>query len=441
MTIVYIIIAFVFGFGMGYSIELTINYIRKRFTLDENKMLREQVGILQEEAATALQEHQQAIDSLKQEHQQALAAVKKESQQAMESERQRFEMLFKSNIETLKVQVAAATEEMLRRRGDELQQSNKQQMDAILKPLTDNIGKMEQSIRENRDTHITTTTALKTAMEHMMQTTQNLGNQADRLSNALCYENKVAGNFGELVLKTLLDTQGLKEGENYEVQHTLRDASGQALRNEDTGKRMVPDVVLHLSDNHDLIVDSKVSLTAFVDYCNATDEAARDEAAKRHLASVESHIKELKAKNYQDYIQKPRESADFVIMFVPNEGALQLALERDKSLWNRAFENKVFIAGRQTLTAALHIIDLTWKVVKQERNTELIIDEARKIVDRIGGFYTAFQEVGERLNDVQKAYATVKSKAVEGKQSILGAGNRLEELGVKGKKALPSATD
>lgn len=408
---------------------------QKKESLDQQELTKKGYddAIRFERAAAA-----EALDKQKQEHQQALAQVKKEAEDRLQEELRRMKETTEKNLELVKQQVTTTTEELLKKRGEELQNSNNLQMDSILKPLKENIENMQKSIKEDRESHIATSERLKTTMENMMKTTENLGVQADRLSNALQRENKTAGNWGELILSELLCSQGLQEGVHFDVQQTLRDEEGNTLKNEETGKRMIPDVILHLDETRDVIVDSKMSLTAFVDYQNATNEEERAAALERHILSVKSHIKELTSKNYQGYIKKPRVSADFVIMFVPIEGALQLALTHAPELWREAFDKKVFIAGGQTLIAALRIIDLTWVNIKQERNTEKILDEARKLVDRVGQFYDKFQTVGKRIQEANNAYCDVVDKVKEGQQSILKAGRNLEELGVRGKKALPN---
>lgn len=344
---------------------------------------------------------------------------------------------YEQQMKLFKEEMKTATDALLKERSSALQSANTEQMETLFKPLKDNIERMEKSIVDNREAQARNTQSIEKTMEQMMLRTADLGQQADRLSNALQRKNKTAGNWGELILTELLESQGLQQGIHFDAQQSMKDELGHSLLNEDNGSRMIPDVVLHLADNRDVIIDSKMSLTAFADYQNAETEEEKKDAAQRHLDSVRAHIKELTAKSYSDYVKKPRVSSDFVIMFVPIEGALQLALSEAPELWREAFEKKVFLVGGQTLIAALRIIDLTWVNVQQERNTQKIMDEARKLVDRVGQFYTQFEEVGKKLNAAQEAYKNVTDKVKDGRQSILGAGRNLEELGVRGKKALP----
>lgn len=399
--------------------------------------------------ATMKSESQAALDKAKAEADAALVEAKADARKQLEETRHEAEKRrvadlaelaesYKMQLNLFREELKNTTENMLKERSRELQTNNATQLDTLFKPVRENIEQMQQSIRENRETAVKNQSSLEATIRQMHTQTLNLGQQADRLSNALSRQNKIAGNWGELILTEILESQGLQQGVHFDVQSTLRGSEGNTLHHEETGSRLVPDVVLHLADNRDLIIDSKMSLTAFIDYQNAEDETARIEALSRHIESVKSHVRELSAKRYNDYVSKPRVSADFVLMFVPIEGALQLALSASPELWRDAFEKKVFIVGGQTLIAALRIIDLTWVNVRQERNTQKIMDEAAKLIDRVNQFYDRFRAVGDRLRDAVAAYDSVTDKVKDGKQSILLAGRNLEALGARGKKSLPS---
>ncbi|MCF0198888.1 MAG: DNA recombination protein RmuC [Bacteroidaceae bacterium] len=369
-----------------------------------------------------------------------LEAQKQEAKERREQDLSELKQSYEVQLRLFKAEMKTATDQLLKERAAALQKDNSEQMDLLFRPLKDNIQRMEKSMTENRDMQSRNSAAFEKTMQMMMEKTNTLGEKADRLSNALQRKNKTAGNWGELILTELLESQGLQQGVHFDAQQTMKDEAGHSLKNEDTGARMIPDVILHLADNRDVIIDAKMSLTAFVDYQNAEDEESREEAAKRHLESVRAHIRELTTKKYTEYIKKPRVSSDFVIMFVPIEGALQLAMSQAPELWREAFDKHVFLVGGQTLIAALRIIDLTWVNVQQERNTQLIMDEARKLVERVAQFYTSFESVGKKLAEAQEAYRSVQDKVKDGRLSILGAGQKLESLGIRGKKALPELT-
>lgn len=397
-----------------------------------------QLSSFREESERRLNElrtdHRMQMDAIREEHRRREDSIKSELERRMDTELESLKESYITQIKLIREQLSTTTEKMLKDRISELQSANAVQMDTIFRPIKDNIRRMEQSITDSRETSARNHASFEKTMELMMQHTSTLSQQADRLSNALQRKNKTMGNWGELILSELLESQGLEEGVHYDVQHTLRDTDGTALLNNATGARMIPDVVLHLADKRDLIIDSKMSLTAFIDYQNTESESERTDAGRRLVDSVNAHIRELRMKKYHEYIRPPHVSCDFVIMFVPIESALQLAISLQPDLWQKAFEKKVLLVGSQTLIAALHIIDLTWVNVKQEQNTMQIMDEARKLVDRVEQFYQRFQTVGKKLAEANEAYKEVADKLKDGRQSILGAGQNLERLGVRGKR-------
>lgn len=349
----------------------------------------------------------------------------------------------KEQISLMKQQMQNTTQQMLKERSEELSENNQTQMSALLTPLKQSIAEMRQTMESNRDVHNRNTASLEKAIEEMMKRTADIGKEADKLAHALRNENKIQGNWGELILDDLLCGQGLKEGLHYEKQVTLRDNEGRALRNEESGKKMIPDTILHYPDGKDAIIDSKVSLTAFVDYQNAETEEERSEALKRHVQSIRQHVNELARKDYSSYIKPPRQSLSYVIMFVPNESALQLALQNDTTLWHEAFERGVFITSEQNLMAALRMIQIAWTQVQQAQNQEAIFDTARMLLDRVADFLKFFDEMGQKLQDAHSCYVKSANKLRDGRQSVVGGANKLLRLGAKtsnGKK-IPETND
>ena len=372
-------------------------------------------------------------------HLQELQQLRKDLEQQRQRELEETQRSYEENLQYFKSTIKADTEKLLIERSESLQKSNNQQMESILKPLKDNIDSMQQSITNHRESQAKNTENITQSIKQMMDRTIEIGTQADRLSNALQSKNKTMGNWGELVLTRLLESQGLQEGIHYDAQPTLRDKDGKAILNEESNKRMIPDIILHLADNRDVIIDAKVSITAFADYQNALTEDEKNEAARRHIESIKNHVKELSSKRYNDYIVAPRICSDFVIMFVPHEGAMQLLMASDPQLWNEAFnKHKVFIVGGQNLIAATHIIELTWRQVLQDRNTQKVMEEASKLIDRVRTFYERFLAVESSLQEAQKNFDSLRDKVLTGKQSIMTSARSLESLGVKGKKALPA---
>ena len=329
-------------------------------------------------------------------HQDAVAAVEKRHAEAIDAEKTRFEQA----LQMMKEQVQNATNEMLKQRQAEFQQANSTNMRQIVDPLKETIQKMETALKENKSTQETST------------------------------ENKTQGNWGEQKIDALLSAIGLERGLEYEVQEYLRDANGNIIVSDETARRMQPDVILHLDETRDLIIDSKVSLNAFVDYTNAADDDTRRMALAAHLKSVRNHVKELAKKSYATYVKAPRQSVDFVMMFVPIDPALQLAFSNDPTLWREAMNQGVFIVGEQNLYAALRAVQVTWTAIKQNANNKAICDTAEELLNRVGDLLEKVQKMGKKLDEVNNAYEAVVDKANKG-QSVLGSARKLVKLGAK----------
>ena len=244
------------------------------------------------------------------------------------------------------------------------------------------------------------------------------------------------GNWGEMILEEILKRSGLQRGIHYECQEVLKDDAGRMLQN-DANNRMRPDVIVHYPDGKDVIIDSKVSLSAFTNYVNETDEAAKAKALKAHLQSVRNHVTELVRKNYPAYIEKMHhEAVDFVIMFIPNEAPHQIAMQEDPTLWREAFRQKVLIVSPVNLMALLQIIQIAWTRADQERNQQEILKTAGTLLDRLYSFYEEFDSVGEQLERAQNSFrkATGRLKGGDGKHSVVLSGEQLKKLGVRMKK-------
>ena len=351
--------------------------------------------------------------------------------QQMEQERAERSRDLQKQLELVKEQLSSTTQEMLRQRTADLHQANAQQMGAIIDPLKETIREMKSSMDSSRDQNNKNTAALGEQIKQMLASAQNIGQKADHLADALRNESKVQGNWGETILSELLQNQGLKEGVHYDVQTALRDDRGDLLLHEETGSKMIPDVVLHYPDNKDVVIDSKVSLTAFLDYMEADSEDRRKEALGRHLASMHQHVKELSRKNYSSYIKNGHQSLDYVIMFVPNESALQLALLNDTHLWRDAFDKGVFITSEQNLIAALRMIQLAWTQELQHQNQERVYELANTLVDRVSDFTERFDKLGEGITSLQRQYEESRKKLNTGRQSLLAPARQLVDMGAK----------
>jgi DNA recombination protein RmuC len=322
-------------------------------------------------------------------------------------------------------------QEMLEKSASKLKESNNDTMMHIALPLTDAIKNVQKAIQENQEKSAAHSASFAEQIKMMMMQTQQLGEKTDNLTNVLRRDNKVSGNMGEIILGDLLASQGLTEGIHYEVQARLRDEMGRPLKHDETGREMQPDVILHYPQGQDAIVDSKVSLVAYEKYVNAETPEEKERYLQDHIKSVRQHVNELARKDYSKYIKNGRDAVDFVIMFVPFESSLQLALANDPTLWREAFEKKVFVTGEQNLLGILHMIHIAWVQNQQAENQEKVFGLAEQLLDRLGDFIQRYNDLGEKLQAVQRAYDSTNNKLVTGRQSVVQKGQELILLGAK----------
>ena len=271
---------------------------------------------------------------------------------------------------------------------------------------------------------------MRTHIEHMIRQSLAAQKSTEELTRVFKHGSKVQGDWGETVLDELLEAQGLTRGIHYDTQAVIRNAQGEAVKS-DGGNTLRPDVILHLDQRREVIIDSKVSLTAFMDYVNAENEEERQQYLKAHIASLQNHVKELSAKDYSSYIQPPKVKMDYVIMFVPHTGALWTALNEQPDLWRKAMDKNVFIADEQTLFAALRIINLTWTQIAQAQNHEKVFALANEMLNRVSQFMKKYEAIGKALDNASKAYNEGEKKLLDKGQSIIKTCDKLQKLGAK----------
>ena len=322
-------------------------------------------------------------------------------------------------------------QQVLERSASKLKESNTETMTGITQPLKDAIANMQKAISENQKESAAHSASFREQMIQMMQQTQQLGEKAESLTNVLRRDNKVSGNMGEIILGDLLASQGLTEGIHYEVQTRLRDELGRPLKHDETGKEMQPDIILHYPQGQDAIVDSKVSLVAYEKYVNAETPEEKERYLQEHIKSVRGHVNELARKDYSKYIKNGRDAVDFVIMFVPFESSLQLALANDPTLWREAFEKKVFVTGEQNLLGILHMIHIAWVQNQQAENQQKVFGLAEQLLDRLGDFVQRYNDLGTKIEAVQKAYENTNNKLITGRQSVVQKGRERVDRGAR----------
>ena len=379
------------------------------------------------ELKEALKEnYDQMIEAKNQAHEAALKELKENIQSSMQVQKEQVSQA----IADLKEQNKAATEDLLKERQKEFAESSSTNIGQIVNPLKEVITKMEPAMKESTEKSISINSSLEENLKHMLEQSKATQTTAEELTRAFKHQSKVQGDWGETVLNQLLESQGLVEGVHYETQATIRDNSGATVKTEE-GAILRPDVILHLDQKREVIIDSKVSLTAFFDYVNAENDTDRQQALKAHIESLQKHVKELAKKDYSSYIQAPKVKMDYVIMFVPHTGALWTALNAQPDLWRKAMEQNVYIADEQTLYAALKIIQMTWTQIKQAQNHEEVYKLANEMIERVGQFAGYYTNVGKALEKAIKAYDDGQKKFEEKGQSIVQSANKLLKLGAK----------
>ena len=346
-------------------------------------------------------------------------------------------------IETLRAQMSADSERALREREEDLEKRAKSLFENLSAGLDKDLKGMKDAFEQNRRTHVETSQSLKenleNAVRNLREQTLSIGDKADNLAEALKGRNKAQGNWGEVILDNLFTSEGLREGRDYDKEETLRDEHGNIIRNEDTDRRMRPDFILHYPDGNDIVVDSKVVLTAMYDYYSTDDEGLKADALARNLAAMKEQVRRLAKKDYSRYLRPGHRMLDYVIMFVPVYSALRLAYEADRNLWHDAYAQGVLITTEETLMPFLRMIRIAWTSHEQVANQQQIIAAAEMMLSRVSDFCTAHAKMGEKLEDALKYYDACDKKLRERGQSIVGAANKLISYGVpkNPKKPLP----
>ena len=346
-------------------------------------------------------------------------------------------------MEALRAQMTAESEKALKAREEELEKRAKVLFENLSAGLDKDIKGMKDAFEQNRKTSLENSQSLKenldNAVKNLREQTLSIGDKADNLAEALKGRNKAQGNWGEVILDNLFTSEGLREGRDYDKEETLRDEHGNIILNEDTDRRMRPDFILHYPDGNDIIVDSKVVLTAMYDYYSAEDELTKADAMARNLLAMKEQVRRLAKKDYSRYLKPGHKMLDYVIMFVPVYSALRLAYEADRNLWHDAYQQGVLITTEETMMPFLRMINIAWKSHEQVANQQQIIAAAEMMLSRVSDFCTAHAKMGEKLEEALKYYETCDRKLRERGQSIVGAANKLISYGVpkNSKKPLP----
>jgi DNA recombination protein RmuC len=394
----------------------------------------------EQQLATQKTDFEGRLTETRQQYEQQLADTRQGYEQQLATLRKMNEEQVKTQLDLIREQMQTTSEKVLKMRQEELGERNREQVSKIIDPLQRSLKDMQEALDKTKQQQAEALTRLDESIKVNMERSAAIGETADRLTRALTGEVKVQGNFGELKLKQLLEDLDLHEGEQFDTQETLRDKAGHGLRGDD-GKGLVPDFILHFPNNRHVVVDAKMSLTDYERYMNAEDGTPEKSAyLKAHLESVRAQVRRLARKEYTRYLPEGYNRLNFAIMYVPIEGALNLALLNDSTLWREAYDEGVMILGPQTMYMNLRVLEMMWTQVRQLTNQQAMMDAANTVIDRVQDFGARFADVEAAMNDTLKKMTRLKITTAEGGPSIITAARNLLKAGAReNKKKKPLA--
>lgn len=444
MELIYYLIFLFIGIALGalavfFAMRSQVQAGKERIALTEQQKQQEGDS-LRQQMRDQQETFRQQMQAMQESQQQQMRDGRESLQQQLRSQQESQQQQMQQQMALLREQMSTTSERVLKERAAELSAVNSEQLSKILDPLQDDLRQMRSQTEKMQKDHNDSLLQLKAAIQVNMERERAMGEQTERLAQALTGQNKIQGNFGELKLTQILEQMELERGLQYDTQETMRDEQGRTITS-DEGRRMVPDAVLHFPDGRDVIIDSKMSFTAFVDYQNAETDAEREAALRRHLASMRQHVRELAQKQYFRYAKSDKGRLDFVLMYVFQESALQLALQSDTTLWKEAYDQGVVISGSQSLYMTLRVLELTWKQTRQVENQEKMMQCANTLVERVQLFAERFARVGEMLDKTRRSFDDLNTVTAPSGPSITTAARNLLKFGAqenKKKKSLAS---
>ncbi len=383
-----------------------------------------------EHAHAHLGELAASLEDARDEAERQVQAAKEEAARWHKEAMDALQARFDETMDKVSAQMKSETSEMLKARQKEFSETSHQSLGQIVDPLKENIAELRKAMEEGNKEQAERNGEMRERIRSLMEHSDAARKSAEELAAAFKHGSKMQGDWGETILEELLASQGLTKGVHFDTQPVIRDGDGKTVRNDD-GSFMKPDVILHLDERREVIIDSKVSLTAFVDYVNADSDADRQIHLKAHLESIKKHVKELAVKHYASYVRPQKVTAGYVIMFVPNMGALWTALNAEPGLWRKAADQNVYIADEQTLYGALKIVSMTWTQVAQAQNHEKVYELANEMIDRVGLFMEKYEAVGKALQKASDEYDEGMKKLQPQGKSILNTSAKLIRLGAK----------
>lgn len=438
------IIAIIIGIGIGVIIGILVNKSKISVETAKSSMLAKENLRLKEDMEKRLQQYKAEAEAM-------LAKAKEEAREALADERNNSERLrresdrqWEQKLEALRQEMQKNAAEQLAAKQRDLQESNRSQMDELLKPIKEQFAEFRKSVDESKTQNEVNKKELQNSFEATMklfqqeqqqavanlkEQTMRIGSDAANLTRALKGDSKMQGDWGEMVLETILENSGLRKDEEFFIQENTKDEDGKNFR---------PDVIVRFPEGRSVVIDSKVSLTAYADAVATDDEAERDRLLKAHAISVRKHIDELAAKDYSTLVD---DAIGFVLMFIPNETSYISAMRQQPDLSRYAYRKKIIIISPSNLLMALQLAYNLWQYDRQNKNVEKIVKTAADLYDKVAGFEDTFNGVGDLINRLGTAFGKARNQLYEGSGNVMRRVEGLKELGVTPKKSIKSLKD
>ncbi len=360
-----------------------------------------------------------------------LSAINESLQKSLETQKEEITKI----QEEAKLQFENLANKILEEKTEKFTTLNQNSLKTILEPFQDKIAELKNRVNEAYEKENKERFSLAEKVRELAELNQQISEDAKKLTRALKGESKTQGNWGEMILESILEKSGLVKGREYHLEHELRDENNKAIYSEFSGKKMRPDAVVKYPDERNVIIDSKVSLTAFTELVDETDSEIYTIKLNQHLSSIKNHIQQLSQKAYDDY----GKSLDFVMMFIPSEPAYIAAMQADQNLWNYAYERRILLLNPSNLITSLKLIADLWKREYQNRNTMEIAERGAKLYDKFVGFVENLEKVGKGLDQAKNAYTDAYKQLSTGNDNLVIQTQKLRALGIKSKKELPQS--
>jgi DNA recombination protein RmuC len=355
-----------------------------------------------------------------------LQAKVSELETRLEDEREKLALLQEAR-EQLKMEFQNVANKIFEDKSQKFTEQNRENIEGVLKPMREQLLDFKKKVEDVYDKESKDRVSLLNEIIHLKTLNERISEDAVNLTNALKGQSKTRGSWGEMILERVLEESGLQKGREYEVQTMYASEEGQ---------RRHPDVIVHLPEGKDIVIDSKVSLTAYEKYCTAGTEETRDKRLKEHIISIRTHIKSLSEKRYEEL--EGIRTLDFVLMFLPIEGAFWTAIESEQGLFNEAFDKNIMLVSPSTLLATLRIINNIWRYEDQNKNALIIAKKAGDLYDKFVGFIEALDDVGQKIDKARESYQTARNRLTDGRGNLIKRSEELRQLGVKAQKELPA---